>query len=137
MKTGMMKMIVASATLFFGLNAASAGAEEIFEKMATETGDFCTDQALGHMRYLFGDEVEVKKVFTDGAGASINYWFETNICEGHMVATFIRGSSCSGAHYGSIPLYMQRLYADGNCQQIMSADSYPDFETTFPFIAIA
>lgn len=112
-------------------------AEELFEKMATETGDFCTDQALGHMRFLFGDDVEIKKVFSDGSGANISYWFETNVCEGHMVASYIRGASCVGVHYGSIPLYMQRLSADGSCQQILSADSFPALETTFPFIAIA
>ena len=130
----MLSTVLIEVSMLITMGAATAQAEKVFTKIPSETGDYCTDQALGHMRYLFGDEVQIKKVFSESAGEKVAYWFETNVCEGHMVATYFKGSTCGGAHYGSIPLYMQRLYAHGDCQQVMSADSYPALETTFPFI---
>ena len=117
-----MKVLVLSlAMMITGLISAEASAQVI----PTETGDYCKDQALNQLRALYGVEVEIEAVFVDGAHETVNYWMRTNLCDGHLVASFVRNASCKVAHYGSVPQYMKRLWAHGeNCQKVLQEDLF-------------
>lgn len=117
-----------------GLLAAGsmASAEETFSEgffstVPSASGDYCRDEALVALHDLYGEEAKIEVVaFVDGAHETVNYWMKTNICEGYIVASFVRSAACKSAHYGSVPNYMKRLWAfGGNCVQVLPSDEFP------------
>ncbi len=110
----------------------------MWDKIPTETGNYCKDQARGFIRYLFGDDIKFYSTATSQcsgpAGCDINMWMEVDFCDGYLVATYAPYIMCSHPHYGSMPLYIKRLWAYGECKNFLPRDKYPTKETTFPYI---
>ena len=114
-------------SIFFFSTTVLAGA---FTKMSTETGNFCLDQAIAHLRYLFGDNVEIKDNFFDQGSDVNSFWIKTNLCDGQFVAAVYRNASCTSAHYGFVPLYIRRLWAHDQCKMLLPEDTYPTEKTS-------
>lgn len=126
-----------SAVLMLAL--VGVRAEAGWMKIPSETDNYCVDQSFGHLRYLFGKEIQLKKVFTDGCSSCNNYdWIKSNICSGYFVASFHGASSCKTTHYGrhawDMPIYITRIWAYGDCKKLMPRDTYLTKENTFPYI---
>lgn len=113
--------------IYFLSVSAFAG---IFTKMPTETGNFCLDQAVAHLRYLFGEGIEIKENFFDQGGDVYSFWIKTNLCDGQFVAAVYRNASCTSAHYGFVPLYIRRIWAHDQCKMLLPEDTYPTEKTS-------
>lgn len=120
--------------LLVGLCSLGANAQVFPNRISSETGNHCVDQAFGHLRFLFGPEISLRRIHTDSCpGCSSQIWIRSNLCDGFFVAAFNGTSSCGVAHYGRVPQYVSRVWAHGDCARLLPADSYPTFETTVPF----
>ena len=121
-----MKKLLLGLAMVTGLMTVAGEASA--DVVPSETGDYCRDQALDGLRMLYGDAVEIKEVtFVDGAHETVNYWMKTNVCEGYIVASFVRNASCKAPHYGFVPQYIKRLWAHGGtCVQVLPADISPE-----------
>lgn len=109
-----------SALLF--LSPAHAAS---FAKVPSQTGNFCRDQALAHLRHLFGAGIRFGKTFTALAGDDVSMWIKTDACDGYFVAHLNRNASCTSAHYGFAPTYIRRIWAYGDCAALLPRDTYP------------
>ncbi|MGE0632086.1 MAG: hypothetical protein AB7O96_06740 [Pseudobdellovibrionaceae bacterium] len=126
-------LVASMLTVNAGVQSAQAG----WKKVQSETGNHCTDQVRGHLRYLFGNEVNFEKPYSEHCNSgdpNCRYWFKTNLCDGYFVAVNIRGASCSHTHYGFVPIYVTRIWAYGDCKRLMPHDVYPRKDNTEPYI---
>ena len=130
MKKGLLKIVLIS------LGLASTVAAASWNIVRSETGNHCTDQAIGHLRYLYGENITFSRYSEtcQSGDQTCKNWFKTNLCKGYFVAENIRGASCSHAHYGFVPMYVRRIWAYGDCQAIMPRDVYPRNDNTDQFI---
>lgn len=129
----MNKLLLLSVLVFLGLSVVEVQAG--MRKIPSETGNHCVDQAFGHLRHLFGEDIKMKKALTDGCSTCNNYdWIKTNICSGYFVSSYNGTASCSSAHYGFVPLYVKRIWAYGDCKKFLPRDSYLTKENTYPYI---
>lgn len=117
-----MKQLLLGLTMVLGLVAGSkASAEGV---IPSASGDYCQDQALEVLKGLYGEDIKVQTVYVDGAGEGVHYWMKTNLCDGYIVASFVRNASCKVAHYGFVPNYMKRVWAEGQCLEVLPSDLY-------------
>lgn len=131
MKKGLLKIVLVS------LGFASTAAFASWQLIKSETGNHCADQVIGHLRYLYGQEVKITSKYSEichGGDSSCMSWYKTNLCSGYFVGVTVRGASCTHAHYGFVPMYTRRIWANGDCQQIMPHDVYPRNDNTDQYI---
>lgn len=131
----MKKSIITFISIFsvaFSLSEAFGS----WEYMTSETGNHCTDQARGHLRYLFGENLEFSNYSEacQSSDTTCKDWIKTNLCKGYFVVEKIKGASCSHAHYGFVPIYVRRIWAYGDCKALMPHDVYPRNDNTDPYI---
>lgn len=86
----------------------------------SSNGDYCIDQAQEVLKQVYGDNIQINQVYVDSNGDATSYWMKTNLCAGHLVASFVKNAPCKSAHYGFTPSYIKRIWAHGaSCQQVM------------------
>lgn len=111
----------------FSLNAGA------WDRAESRTGNFCKDQYENFLWNHFGPDfefLEVTKVKIPGNGGHYEFWIKSNFCNNYFIATTIPKATCSIAHYGRVPVYVNRVWARGDCREHMPRDVYPNRSTT-------
>lgn len=114
-----------AACLILGSVSASAG---IFDRVPSPTGNYCKDEVVEFFEARFPG-AQMKKLFTAGSGRTWEFWMETNLCQGYFVYDFsgFDKGECSNVQYGSRSRFMQRVWAYGECRDLMPRDEYPRY----------
>lgn len=100
-----------------GLISKSAFADGVVPSIS---GDYCIDQAQEVLNQVYGSDIQINQVYIDSNGDTTSYWMKTNICAGHLVASFVKNAPCKSAHYGFVPSYIKRVWPHGaSCKQVM------------------
>ena len=121
----MMRISAAILFLIVGIQAQAN-----FDKVATPTGNHCLDQMMDRLQNYLQYDVAIHKVSSvKGATKAMpdELWVKTNLCDGHIVAVLRHQAACKDIHYGSVPNYIQKIYARGaSCKQVVPEDIYPN-----------
>lgn len=107
-----------------------------WEPIPTETGNYCKDQGLYFLRHQFGgqnitvvekgSELLSRDRIKNAPPTVWTEWWSTSLCSGYFVMEF-RGhkANCKRAHYGSVPAYLKRVRATGECLTLIPEEQYP------------
>lgn len=120
-------------TLIVVLFLAGTGNANAWDLIEPRTGNHCKDQYENHLYNEFGPEFEiykVTKVKIPGNGGHTEYWIKSNLCENYLIATTIPKATCGIPHYGRVPIYVNRIWARGDCRDVFGRDQYPNRRST-------
>jgi hypothetical protein len=119
---------IRGAILSTALLATSSAFAGMFDRVPSESRNYCKDQVVNFFRNNIRSDFKITKTLKHKAapgGRKGKEWIWTNVCSDTFLVTFHPKADCKSVHYGRVPRYVKSISADGDCRKLLPRTAYP------------
>lgn len=97
------------------------------ERIPSESGNYCKDEANEFIRYYWGPRARFHELKKLGNGTQWEYWGEANFCRGNFVFIYLAQENfgCSQAQLDRRSRFLMQVYATDDCRRLLPHQAFP------------